>query len=87
MWFVGFAVMLASAFVFPNPIILLIILIGGMETWRRWRARRSGDEREAAYYRVTPRDRLLVAVVYVGLIALLGYGMHETHIERDFDDV
>ena len=25
-----------SLFVFPNPIMLLIVLFGGMETWRRW---------------------------------------------------
>ncbi len=25
---------------FPNPIMLLILLFGGMETWRRWRERK-----------------------------------------------
>ena len=28
-----------------------------------------------------------VALVYVALVALLTYGMAETHIERDFGDV
>jgi hypothetical protein len=35
---------------------------------------------QAAYYRVTPRNRLLVAAVYIGLIVLLVVGMQETHI-------
>jgi hypothetical protein len=30
---------------------------------------------------------VLVAVVYLGLIALLAFGMAETHLERDFNDV
>jgi hypothetical protein len=71
-------------FVFPNPIILLILLFGAMETWRRWQTRKSPESEE--YYRVAPRHRLIVAAVYLGLIALLALGMTETHIERDFGD-
>jgi Zn-dependent protease len=85
MWFVGFAGLVALVFVFPNPIILLIVLIGGMETWRRWKERNSPEGQK--YYRVSPRDRFLVAAVYLGLIVLLSVGMAETHIERDFGDV
>jgi hypothetical protein len=85
MWFVGFAGLVALVFVFPNPIILLIVLFGAMETWRRWQERKSPEARE--YYRVSPRDRLLVAAVYLGLILLLTLGMAETHIERDLGDV
>jgi Zn-dependent protease len=87
MWFVGFAVMLGAAFVFPNPIIFLILLFGGMETWRRWQARRAGTEEQQAYYRVAPRDRLAVAAVYIGLVVILAYGMHAAHFERTLSDV
>ena len=85
MWFVGFAGLVALVFVFPNPIILLIVLFGAMETWRRWKDRNSPEAKE--YYRVSPRDRLLVAAVYLALVVLLAFGMTETHIERDFGDV
>ena len=85
MWFAGFAGLAALAFVFPNPIILLIVLFGAMETWRRWQARSTPEAQE--YYRVAPRDRVMVAVVYLGLAALLVFGMHQTHIGRDFGDV
>jgi Zn-dependent protease len=85
MWFVGFAALLGLVFVFPNPIMLLIVLIGAMETWRRWKARNSPEAQE--YYRVSPRARLLVAAVYLGLIVLLAFGMSATHIERNFGDV
>jgi Zn-dependent protease len=85
MWFLGFAGLVVLVFVFPNPIILLIVLFGAMETWRRWKGRNSPEAQE--YYRVSPRDRLLVAAVYLTLVVLLAFGMTETHIERDFGDV
>jgi len=82
MWLVGFAALIALAFTYPNPVILLILLFAGMETWRRWQARRAGDEETQAYYRVAPRHRLMVGAVYLGLIALLVLGMDATHLER-----
>jgi Zn-dependent protease len=82
MWLVGLAVLVALTITFPNPIMLLILLFGGMETWRRWRGRRSGDPEATTYYRVSPRNRLLVAAVYVGLIVALAVGMSQTHIVR-----
>ncbi len=80
MWFVGFGALIALAFVFPNPILLIIIVFGGLETWRRWQQRKTRSLQQAAYYRVSPRNRLLVGIVYIGLIALLAFGMYDTHI-------
>jgi Zn-dependent protease len=82
MWFVGFAALVAVTIAFPNPILLIILLFGGMETWRRWRQRRAGGEEQAAYYRVTPRARAAVAAVYVGLIVALAVGMDVSHLPR-----
>jgi Zn-dependent protease len=82
MWFLGFAAMVALAIAFPNPIILIILLFGGMETWRRWQARRAGGAEAADYYRVKAAHRALVAVVYIGLIAALVLGMDATHLHR-----
>jgi Zn-dependent protease len=84
MWFVGFAALVPLAFIFPNPIILLIIVIGGLETYKRWRLRRSGSPEQRAYYRVSRLDRALIAAVYLSLIALLIVGMHTTHLPRTF---
>ena len=86
-WLVGLVGMVALVFAWPNPIILLIAVLGGMETWRRFRALRSGDAATQDYYRVRPRDRALVAAVYLGLIALLVLGMDATHLERALSDV
>jgi Zn-dependent protease len=82
MWFVGFVGMIALAFIFPNPIIFLIVLFAGYETYRRWKARRAGGVQQEAYYKVRPRDRWLVAAVYLSLIALLVVGMDATQLAR-----
>jgi Zn-dependent protease len=80
MWFVGLGALVALLIVFPNFILLLIVFFGALETWRRWKARKTRSLEQAAYYRVSPRDRMLVAAVYIGLIVLLAFGMHESHI-------
>jgi hypothetical protein len=80
MWFVGFGAMVALVFVFPNPILLIILFFAGLETWRRWKQRGTRSLEQAAYYRVKPRDRWRVAAVYVGLIVLLVIGMDQAHI-------
>jgi Zn-dependent protease len=82
MWFVGFAGLVVLAFVFPNPIIILILVFGGLETYKRWKQRKSGGEAQRAYYRVKPLDRALVAAVYLSLTALLIVGMNATHLPR-----
>jgi Zn-dependent protease len=86
MWFAGFGLLAVLAFTWPNPIMLLILLFGGMETYRRWKARKEGGEEVQAYYAVSPRKRLLVLAVYIGLIALLAVGMAETHVARTLAD-
>jgi Zn-dependent protease len=82
MWFVGFAALVALTIAFPNPILLIVLLFGGMETWRRWRQRRAGGQEQEAYYTVTPRARAAVAAVYVGLIVALAVGMDLSHVQR-----
>ena len=84
MWLVGFALLVAVTFTFPNPIMVLILLLGGLETLRRWRARKTPASE--AYHRVTGRQRAAVAAVYVGLIIALAIGMDVTHIARTFSD-
>jgi Zn-dependent protease len=80
MWFLGFGALVALVFVIPNPILFIVLFFGGMETWRRWKLRGTRSLEQAAYYRVSPRNRLLVGSVYIGLIVALAFGMYETHI-------
>jgi Zn-dependent protease len=85
MWLVGFAMLVGITFVYPNPIMLLILLFGGLETWRRWKRRK--DPEEQRYHEVRPRTRAAVAAVYIGLAVLLALGMDLTFVDRDFSDV
>src|SRR5215218_5157054 len=85
MWLVGYGLLVAATIAFPNPIMLLILLLGGLETYRRWKERGSPASRE--FHRVTPTTRAIVAGVYIGLAALLAVGMDATFIHRGFGDV
>ena len=86
MWFVGLGAMLALLLVAPNPFVVLFLLLGAFTTYQRWKGRKSGEEGNAAYYRVKPAHRFVVGAVYVGLLVLLGVGMDLTHLERTFSD-
>ena len=80
-WLLGLAGLVAMLIVFPNPILILILVIGGMELWSRWRHRGSAEAR--SYYSITRGRRIAVGVTYLGLAAFLVLAMGATHIERD----
>jgi Zn-dependent protease len=86
MWLVGVFGMVVLVLTFPNPIIILIAVLGLLETWRRFKALRAGDKETLEYYNVAPRHRLMVAAVYLSLIVALVIGMDLTHIERTISD-
>jgi Zn-dependent protease len=77
-WGLGLAGLVALAILHPNPILLLILVVGAFELFARWRQRRTD------YYRVTPMQRAAVGVVYLGLAALLAVAMTATHVPRHF---
>lgn len=80
MWFVGLGALVILLLITGNPFLLIFLLLGFMETRRRWRERSTRSLEQAAYYRITPRQRMLVGVVYVALIALLVLGMDASHV-------
>jgi Zn-dependent protease len=84
-WMVGFAGLIALTVFFPNPILLLVLLFGGLESWRRWKARNTPEGRR--YHAIPGRTRTLVALTYIGLAAALAVGVAETFLEKDFGDV
>jgi Zn-dependent protease len=80
MWVIGFVLLLGVMLVYPTPIALLVLLFGGIETYRRWKQRKSPESQR--YYKVKPSTRLAIALTYIGLAAALGVGMHFTHLAR-----
>jgi Zn-dependent protease len=87
MWFVGLFLAVGFAFAFPNPIIILIVIVGVWDTFRRWKRLKEGGDEQRSYYRVSPRTRLLVLAVYLGLIAVCVLGMDLSHVARTLSDV
>jgi Zn-dependent protease len=82
MWFVGFGGLVVLEFITPNPILLIICLVAAYDLYHRWQKRRSPSPAQTAYYRVSPRNRMIIGAAYLGLIALLAVGMHFTYIHR-----
>jgi Zn-dependent protease len=80
MWFVGLGLLVALLIISYNPFLLIFVALGAMETWRRWQQRKTRSLEQAAYYRVSPRNRRIVAFVYFGLILALVAGMDVSHI-------
>ena len=81
LWLVGFVGLLGLVVLRPNPILIIILIFSGMELWQRWRMR--GQPGAWSYYRVTPRRRVTIAVMYFGLAVLLVLGMNATHVDPD----
>ena len=77
-WLLGLVGLVVLTVLWPSPILPLIIVIGSVELWRRWRSRKLPGF--AAYYRVTGWQRAAVATAYIGLAVLLVLAMNATHI-------
>lgn len=82
LWALGLALLLGLTLLWPNPILILVLVLGGLDVWRRWRGRR--EPGAAEYYTISARRRAIVAVTYVGLAAVLALAMGATHVERTF---
>jgi Zn-dependent protease len=84
-WIAGYAALVALLFFFPNPILILVLIFGGIETWRRFKRRNTPEGR--AYHAIPARTRAAVAAVYIGLAVALTIGVSETFLERSLSSV
>ena len=64
-WLVGLVGLVALTVLRPSPILPLIIVVGSLELWRRWKSRKLPGF--VGYYQVTRWQRVAVATAYVGL--------------------
>jgi Zn-dependent protease len=65
----------ALAGVTPNPFLVLILLLGGLGTWQRFRQARRTPE----YLAVAPGVRVRIGLAYAAMIAITALGMSLTH--------
>jgi Zn-dependent protease len=79
-WLLGLAGLIALMLFYPSPILFLILILGGLETWRRWTVRATPEGR--SYYAIPTRTRLLVGATYLSLAVALSVGVAETFVSR-----
>jgi Zn-dependent protease len=79
-WFVGFVGLVGLLFLAPNPLLILIVVIVGLELYRRWQER--GNMQASGYYQIKPWQRVATAVGYFALAGLLVLGMDASFVER-----
>lgn len=72
-WVVGYAALIGFMVLRPNPIVLLILLLGAPEVWAAIKQRKGEDD----YYQVPFGQRVAVGAVYFGLIGILGAALFE----------
>src|SRR3954451_15891905 len=80
-WVVGLVGLVALTLLAPNPVLILVLLFGGFQMWERWQNRHHPERQ--AFYRIKPWQRIVVAIVYIGLAAALGIAADLTHLQRD----
>ncbi|HZP59576.1 MAG TPA: site-2 protease family protein [Opitutaceae bacterium] len=76
LWLVGLALIGGWAFLHPNFLVILVLVMSLPRLFSLFRARTDEEKR---YFEVTPGRRVTMAVFYFGLAAALIFGMYAAH--------
>ena len=77
-WFIGIFGLTLATLRFPNIILFLFLGIALWQAYGLLKRYRAGDEATMRFYRsVTPKQRIVIAVLYFGISALLAAGFFE----------
>lgn len=79
LWLVGMLLLAGLFFLSPNPVLLIIVILGALDSWRRYRSR--GDDPEY-YESVSPAFRTGLAAAWMGLVVSLVLLMQASHVVR-----
>jgi Zn-dependent protease len=77
-WPIGLALLVGLAILHPSAIILLVLLLGGMETINRF-FRRDRMRSIPGYYQIATRERIVLAIAFFSLLAVAFGGMEVLH--------
>ena len=80
LWLLGLVALVVFEVLYPSPVVPIILILGGIELWRRWRYRNSPASR--AYNALLPQQRWAIGTFYVVLVAVTIIGAHATYIAR-----
>jgi len=78
LWIAGLVIMGGMAWLHPNFIVLLILLMSLPRLWMLFRAKTDAEKR---YFEVSSGRRWTMAVLYFGLVVLLVLGMRYAHLQ------
>jgi Zn-dependent protease len=73
MWLIGIPILIVIAMKFPNPIVILFVILGAFQAYRLWK---SPDKQ---YFAVSRETRIAFAVLFFGLMIVLGSTMAWIH--------
>jgi Zn-dependent protease len=79
-WLLGLLAILGLEIYRPSPILLILLVFGGYELWRRWRRRSTYESK--TYFELEPRQRRRIGFAYIALIVVIVVGMHATYTAR-----
>jgi Zn-dependent protease len=74
LWLLGLIGMTIGFFYTHSPIMLLVIIFGGIRLWSQWKTLHTDE-----YFAVAPRTRFTMALLYIGLVLYLGIGHYYAH--------
>lgn len=80
LWLGGLVGLLVLEVYYPSPVIPIVLILGGVELWRRWTNRNSPVSR--AYHALAAEQRLGVAIFYVLLIIVTIVGAHAMYVQH-----
>lgn len=73
MWLIGIPIGIIALFKFFNPIILFMLVLGVIQVYKQYK------NPDKSYYEVKAYERAIFAIIYFGLILLLGIGITSIH--------
>ena len=79
-WLIGLIGLVGYEVWSPSPVLLLVIIMGSIELWRRWKGRNVGAAR--TYHDLTASQRAGIGFSYAALVGACLIGMHATYVVR-----
>lgn len=71
LWLIGIPVLVFLMFWLFNPIMVLIVVLGLTQVYKLWKNR----DQLSVYYEVPMKERVQFAILYFGLVGILGLGL------------
>jgi Zn-dependent protease len=81
-WLAGLAAVAVLLLFYPSPVLIIVLVLGGLETFRRWRDHRAG--KDAAYHKLEGWQRIQIGVAYLAVIGACIGGMMASFVPRHF---